>query len=357
MDKIDFETFKEIGDQSDDVYFIYDFLANKFQYVNAAFGLIWKISREEILQNPSRIIETVHSEDKHLVVNSYRNCFETQSKTNVNFRIICPKQNERWLELKIYPIQKDSRRYMAGIVKDESAQRNVITNMQKINAWKNSAMEILSHNLQGSIGLVQNLASLIERMACPSEKKVAESAVLIREICKQNVELIQHFANQEFLEASKHEISKKRINLVSEMKAILSNYQQAEVNSTKVFKMTCSHDMICIRADKLKLTHIMNNLISNAIKFTPDDGIIEVHIQKKRDTAVISVNDNGIGIPETLQPLLFDKFRGRRTGLKGEPSLGLGMATAKLMVELHHGKIWFDSKENIGTTFFIELPK
>ncbi len=69
------------------------------------------------------------------------------------------------------------------------------------------------------------------------------------------------------------------------------------------------------------------------------------------------MTDKGIGIPKDLQPVLFERFtKARRPGLKGEETMGLGLSIVKRIVELHQGKVWVESQENKGTTFFIELP-
>src|SRR5207253_7910739 len=110
--------------------------------------------------------------------------------------------------------------------------------------------------------------------------------------------------------------------------------------------------------DDTKFMQVINNLISNAIKFTPDGGEITVSLEEKEETVLITVADTGIGIPEKFHATLFDKFSAaRRPGIKGEPSVGLGMSIIKMIVEWHQGHIWFDSQENKGTTFYIEIPK
>ncbi len=102
---------------------------------------------------------------------------------------------------------------------------------------------------------------------------------------------------------------------------------------------------------------VINNLISNALKFTPDGGSITISISEKDGIILISVADTGVGIPQKFHATLFDKFpESRRTGLKGEPSVGLGMSIIKTIVEWHHGEIWFESEENKGSTFYIRLP-
>jgi two-component system sensor histidine kinase VicK len=103
---------------------------------------------------------------------------------------------------------------------------------------------------------------------------------------------------------------------------------------------------------------VINNLISNAIKFTPDGGRIELAVAQEPGRVLISVADDGIGIPEALQPVLFERFTpARRSGLRGEKTTGLGMSIIKTIVGLHEGRIICQSTENEGSTFTIELPR
>ncbi|RZK35204.1 MAG: ATP-binding protein, partial [Hymenobacter sp.] len=102
----------------------------------------------------------------------------------------------------------------------------------------------------------------------------------------------------------------------------------------------------------------VNNLISNAIKFTRDGSSITLSLEERPEKVMIIVSDNGIGIPERFHAALFDKFSpAGRTGLNGEPSVGLGMSIIKTIVEWHEGRIWFESEETKGTTFYIEIAK
>ncbi len=99
-------------------------------------------------------------------------------------------------------------------------------------------------------------------------------------------------------------------------------------------------------------------MLSNAIKFTYDQGVITTRIEEKDSEVLVSVEDDGIGIPAQLQPVLFDRFtKAKRPGLRGEKPMGLGMSIAKAIVELHHGRIWVESEEKRGTTVSIALSK
>ena len=103
---------------------------------------------------------------------------------------------------------------------------------------------------------------------------------------------------------------------------------------------------------------VLTNLISNALKFTPDMGNISITLTDQDKDILITVRDTGVGIPKDLQPYLFEKFtRAGRPGIKGEPSIGLGMSITKTIIDWHNGQIWFESEENKGTTFYIKIPK
>jgi two-component system sensor histidine kinase VicK len=100
----------------------------------------------------------------------------------------------------------------------------------------------------------------------------------------------------------------------------------------------------------------ITNLLSNAIKFTRESGKIELSLSLKDKHPLITIKDNGIGIPKNKQPFLFEKFSpARRAGTKGEKSTGLGMFIVKEIIDKHSGKLTFESEENKGTIFYIEL--
>jgi two-component system sensor histidine kinase VicK len=102
----------------------------------------------------------------------------------------------------------------------------------------------------------------------------------------------------------------------------------------------------------------LDNLLSNAVKFTPEGGQVLVSLrQQEAKKVVLQVSDNGVGIPNALQDSVFDKFtKANRQGTGGEITIGLGLFIAKQIVELHQGKIWLESREQEGTTFYVELP-
>lgn len=110
-----------------------------------------------------------------------------------------------------------------------------------------------------------------------------------------------------------------------------------------------------IVADDQLLVHVMNNLISNAIKYNDDGGEVWVSVSNQRRSIRVDVRDNGMGIPEEAIPFIFDQFyrAHSETDKKGS---GLGLAICKSIVELHGGHIWVESQVGVGSTFSFTLP-
>ena len=111
-----------------------------------------------------------------------------------------------------------------------------------------------------------------------------------------------------------------------------------------------------LEAETSRKMGVVDNLVSNALKFTPAGGLITVGLQERAGRVVLTVRDTGIGIPEALQADLFEKFSASaRTGVGGETSAGLGLFITKQIVQLHRGKVWVESREGAGACFFVEL--
>jgi len=114
---------------------------------------------------------------------------------------------------------------------------------------------------------------------------------------------------------------------------------------------------IKINADQEKLSRVISNLITNAIKFSPVDTEIKIRMERKAGILELIVEDNGIGISPLLSVNVFEMFSSaKRQGTAGEQSFGIGLSFSKQIVEAHKGKIWFESEVNKGTVFYIQLP-
>ena len=112
-----------------------------------------------------------------------------------------------------------------------------------------------------------------------------------------------------------------------------------------------------VRLDTEKIKLAIQNLIDNAVKYTPSDGLVKISLKYDKDKVELSVEDNGVGIPEDQQERVFSKFfRGANVMRLDTEGSGLGLFITKNIIEAHGGKIWFESQKDRGTSFHFTLP-
>ncbi|MEJ5962555.1 PAS domain-containing sensor histidine kinase [Pedobacter immunditicola] len=357
MDNTEELVLKQMTLQSDEVYFIFSPKEGRFTYVNQAFEEVTKRKCSELLKNPKLLLRIIFPEDLKYVKNHLKVIQLKKTNTFLSFRILRPDHTERWMRVKVYPILNGNEiQYLSGVAEDDSARIASIFNMQKVNGWKNSTLEILSHDLRGPIGTVKMLASVIAKKL-PDNPEVHKLTELIEGISRRNIELIKNVLKRETLDTAEVEMSRERLDVVWEIKQAMDIYIKSQETLEKKLEFTYSHEKVFAEVDSMKFLQVINNLVSNAIKFTPTEGHIKVHLEKLEKTFLVTVTDNGIGIPRSLQPILFKKYtKAGREGLEGEDTVGLGMWIVRLFTDAHGGKVWFESEEKKGSKFYVEFP-
>lgn len=359
MSMVNTSIFVEMGSLSRDGYFIFHPIGKNFEYLNDAFADIWGISTAIIKNNPEVLWQQIHPEDKEHVKDCYLECLSDNQAKKYEFRLLVAGA-EKYIRTNIFPIDNGGELLLCGMMEDITVMRHNKIHIEQINARKNITLEVLAHDLQEPLGMMQMTASHMARqLRGGSQNDMMEAVDFIHELCDRNLRLVRSMINREFLKSAEVEIGKERADLVAELRDMLRFYRRSQLSETKTFQFSTSSDKIFIHLDTMKFLQVINNLISNALKFTPEpDGFIGVHIEELQNSVIVSVRDNGIGIPEHLQAGLFDRLpQTLRRGLKGEPTGGFGMGIIKAIVALHKGQIWFESEEGNGSTFYIELPK
>lgn len=229
--------------------------------------------------------------------------------------------------------------------------RNKNIEIEKAGEFKNQVLGMVAHDLRNPIGAVESIAMMIELDEIDEDMK--DNVNMIKESCSKARDILD-----DLLEAAKNE----NINIIETQKIELNQYLKEIIDTWKIQNpitiiLISSVNPLHTQLSKEKFTRVLDNLISNALKFSKETDSVELHLNQKGDLITIEVKDHGLGIPQDMIPHIFERFsKAGRTGLKGEKSTGLGLSIVKQIIESHKGKISVSSVEGKGTTFLIQLP-
>lgn len=218
-------------------------------------------------------------------------------------------------------------------------------------------LAIVSHDLRNPIGAVSSSAEMLLKGS--NYKKIDEYEI------KKWLEVIQRNANTalrligDLLEMESIAEGKFRLKLIPQsinkiIQESIESFVRSE--SSKKVQLTAkpsniSRDIVC---DHDRILQVLSNLIGNAIKFTPEAGLIEIAATLTQNEIQVSIRDSGPGIPADKKDFIFDRFS--QLGSQDRRGLGLGLYISKLLIEAHHGQIWVESEFGEGSTFFFTIP-
>lgn len=213
---------------------------------------------------------------------------------------------------------------------------------------------MVAHDLRNPIAAVESLAMMME-MDDDLTEDTQDSVSMIKASCVKARSIIS-----DLLEAAKNEnltsIDLQKTELSQWLKGIINTWKIQKDVKNNIVLLNSAHQVYA-NINNEKFQRVIDNLISNAIKFSKENDKVELHLEQKDQKVLLKIKDNGLGIPIELLPYIFDRFsKAGRAGLKGEQSTGLGLSIVKQIVESHKGTINVESQEGKGTTFLIELP-
>jgi signal transduction histidine kinase len=219
---------------------------------------------------------------------------------------------------------------------------------------KDRILRAVAHDLRNPIGGIASLTRVMEDDDLTAEQK--ELISLIKETSNNSLELINEIL--EVTDNGTAELKKETVEINSLLvKSVeLLRFKAAEKSQQINLELLSDNTELLISREKI--WRVISNLITNAIKFSPVGGVINVNVENYENDLQISVKDNGIGIPEGVGEKVFHIFtEAKRPGTEGEKSFGLGLSISKQIIENHGGKIWFENNKGGGTTFYVSLPK
>lgn len=224
--------------------------------------------------------------------------------------------------------------------------------LSKIEVIQKDFINNMSHELKTPISSIKGFAQLLQQEGTTEEEKKEYISIIVEESDRllnisNNILKLSKLQNKEKIE------NKTDINISRQIEKVLAMLENKR--AAKNIKIQCNLPEITIKGNEELLYQVWTNLIDNSIKFTNNNGQINIDVRKKGNIAVITIQDNGIGMTEEEKRKVFERFYQVDESHYSEGS-GLGLSIVKRIVDLSGGDISIESKKGKGSTFKIELP-
>ena len=237
----------------------------------------------------------------------------------------------------------------------------LFSQVKEANTAKSEFVSFVAHELKNPMTSIKGYSEL---MAAGAVGPLTDAQKGFLSTIHTNVErmrtIVEDLNDISKIEAGRLRLDPKPVRISEVLDAVIASTNRQVADKNQTISIEISTPDIQIMADKTRTEQIFINLVSNANKYTPEGGniTIKVRLQEKPDAmAVIEIHDNGIGISEADEPKIFSKFfRSEDDRARKATGAGLGLNITKNLVELQNGQIWFTSKIDHGSTFFVSLP-
>ena len=229
--------------------------------------------------------------------------------------------------------------------------------LERLNDLKNRFLGMAAHDLRNPLSNINALSNFLEKKGDNLNKKQKRFASLIKTLSSFMLELVNELLDVSAIESGNIKINSSPTNLVLLIQTNINlNKERAQKKNIKIHFET-NVDSLILRIDNNKIDQVINNLLTNAIKYSNTDTKILVSLVQNETEVLINVQDQGQGIAKDEIVLLFKPFQKTSTmSTAGEKSTGLGLYIVKRIVEAHQGHIGVESKAGKGSTFYFSLP-
>lgn len=229
--------------------------------------------------------------------------------------------------------------------------------LAQANKMKTEFVSIASHQLRTPLSAMRWTLNLMNDKPDNPAEQQASYLALIKESNDRMIRLVNDLLDVSRIEMGRIILNPRQVNLYILIQKIISNFMPLAKASNVEITLEAQETLSNARVDPEKISLVIQNLLDNAIKYIKGKGEVKISAQDEGKFIKVAIKDSGVGIPQPQQKYIFQKFFRSDNVLKHQTiGTGLGLFIAKAIVEESKGKIWFDSKENQGTTFYFTLP-
>jgi PAS domain S-box-containing protein len=232
-----------------------------------------------------------------------------------------------------------------------------ITEQKIEEEMQSTFFSVISHELKTPVSIIKGYAETLARTDANWDMETLREGL---NVIGEEADRLGHQI-QDLLEASRLQAGGMRLELhdfsLSELAARVVERFAPQASTMHTIELRLPPDLPLVHADSERVREVLENLVANAIKYSPDGGTIRVAARSERDVAIVSVSDQGVGITADEQRKLFRRFYRVDNPLRRETQgVGLGLFLARAIVEAHGGRIWVESQPGRGSRFSFTLP-
>ncbi|RFU68078.1 cell wall metabolism sensor histidine kinase WalK [Bacillus sp. V59.32b] len=310
--------------------------------INEPAAKLLDVSRETVLSQP--IIDVLGLEEKY----SYDELLEERESVILDYST---KNHPYILRANFSVIQKET-----GFVNGLITVLHDITEQEKIEEERREFVANVSHELRTPLTTMRSYLEALADGAWQDESLTPSFLNVTQNETERMIRLVNDLLQLSKMDNKDYLLTKGWVNFTKFFNQIIDRFEMT-ITEHITFKRDIPSRSILVDIDEDKITQVLYNIISNAIKYSPEGGQITFRVKEESERIVISISDQGVGIPKNTIDKIFERFyrvdKARTRNLGGT---GLGLAIAKEMVVAHEGEIWAESKEGKGTTIFFTLP-
>lgn len=228
-----------------------------------------------------------------------------------------------------------------------------ITHLKELDRIKSEFVTTVSHDLRSPLTAVLGYLELIERAGSVNEQQ-GEFIHRAQMSVTQITDLVNDLLELGRVEAGL-DIAKEDTPLTVLARYAIEGLRGSAEAKEIILEANLQEFAPLVNGDPVRLRQMIGNLLDNAIKYTPENGVVRLTVEAEGDQVILRISDTGMGIPQADQPHLFDKFFRASNIPEDLPGTGLGLSIVKSIVDNHGGRIWVDSKSGEGATFTVVL--
>ena len=232
-----------------------------------------------------------------------------------------------------------------------------ISELRRLERVRRDFVANVSHEFKTPLTAIQGFAETLLEGALDDTEHRARFVEIIRDHAVRLARLTDDLLKLSQIEAGRLELELRTVNLAELAAACVETVRFPAKKKNHEIEVHCPADLPNVTADAGRLREVLINLLENAVQYTPPGGHIEVRAERSDDMVVVTVADNGIGIPQAEQERIFERFYRVDTARSREAGgTGLGLSIARHIVEAHGGKIWVESAVGQGSGFHFSVP-